>query len=63
MVRRQPSRIRWPRHCRNGLTLSCWLAGAALFDHDSFGVTGAWKLDRGDQFLGYDRWRYVNRDT
>ena len=54
MLRRQPSRIRWPRHCCNGLTLSCWPAGAALFDHDSFDVTGAWKLDRGDQFFGYE---------
>jgi len=43
--------------------VSCWPAGAALFDHDSFDVTGAWKLDRGDQFFGYDRWRYLNRDT
>ena len=38
-------------------------AGAALLDHDSFDVTGAWELDRGDQFFGYDGWWHLGHDT
>jgi len=37
--------------------------GAALIDHDSFEVTGAWELDRGDQYFGYDGWWHLNHDT
>ena len=37
--------------------------GAALLDHDSFDVTGAWELDRGDQYFGYDGWWHLNHDT
>jgi methanethiol oxidase len=37
--------------------------GAALLDHDSFDVIGAWELDRGDQFFGYDGWWHLGHDT
>jgi selenium-binding protein 1 len=38
-------------------------AGIALLDHDTFDVVGAWELDRGDQYLGYDVWWHLNHDT
>jgi selenium-binding protein 1 len=38
-------------------------AGIALLDHDSFDVIGAWELDRGDQYLGYDVWWHLDHDT
>jgi selenium-binding protein 1 len=37
--------------------------GVALLDHDSFDVVGAWELDRGDVFFGYDGWWHLNDDT
>lgn len=37
--------------------------GVALLDHDTFDVIGAWELDRGDQFFGYDGWWHLNHDT
>ena len=37
--------------------------GIALLDHDTFDVVGAWELDRGDQFFGYDGWWHLNHDT
>ena len=37
--------------------------GIALLDHDTFDVIGAWELDRGDQFFGYDGWWHLNHDT
>jgi len=37
--------------------------GIALLDHDTFDVVGAWELDRGDQFFGYDVWWHLNHDT
>ena len=37
--------------------------GVALLDHDTFDVVGAWELDRGDQFFGYDVWWHLNHDT
>src|SRR5512133_2626688 len=37
--------------------------GIALLDHDTFDVVGAWELDRGDQFFGYDGWWHLNYDT
>jgi len=37
--------------------------GVALLDHDTFEVVGAWELDRGDQFFGYDVWWHLNHDT
>jgi methanethiol oxidase len=38
-------------------------AGIALLDHDTFDVIGAWEMDRGDQFLGYDVWWHLGHDT
>jgi selenium-binding protein 1 len=38
-------------------------AGVALLDHDTFEVIGAWELDRGDQYLGYDVWWHLHHDT
>ena len=37
--------------------------GVALLDHDTFDVVGAWELDRGDQYFGYDGWWHLNHDT
>jgi selenium-binding protein 1 len=37
--------------------------GVALLDHDTFDVIGAWEVDRGEQFLGYDGWWHLNHDT
>ena len=37
--------------------------GVALLDHDTFEVVGAWELDRGEQFFGYDVWWHLNHDT
>lgn len=37
--------------------------GIALLDHDTFDVVGAWELDRGNQFFGYDGWWHLNYDT
>jgi methanethiol oxidase len=37
--------------------------GVALLDHDTFDVVGAWELDRGDQYFGYDVWWHLNYDT
>ncbi len=37
--------------------------GVALLDHDTFQVTGAWELDRGDQYFSYDGWWHLNYDT
>ena len=37
--------------------------GVALLDHDTFDVIGAWELDRGDQYFGYDVWWHLNYDT
>jgi methanethiol oxidase len=37
--------------------------GIALLDHDTFDVTGAWELDRGNQYFGYDGWWHLNHDT
>jgi methanethiol oxidase len=58
-------------HCGpDGLYVSC-LGGAdgregpggvALVDHDTFGVTGQWELDRGDQYLAYDLWWHLMQD-
>jgi selenium-binding protein 1 len=55
-------------HCGpSGLYMSC-LGGAngedgpggvALLDHDTFGVTGRWESDRGDQYLAYDLWWHL----
>src|SRR5919198_5307513 len=36
--------------------------GVALIDHDTFEVTGAWEMDRGDQRFGYDVWWHLNED-
>ena len=59
-------------HCGpNGIFLSC-LGGAdgnegpggiALLDHDTFDVLGPWESDRGPQFLAYDAWWHLNRNT
>jgi methanethiol oxidase len=38
-------------------------AGIALLDHDTFDVIGAWEMDRGDQFMGYDLWWHLGHDT
>jgi selenium-binding protein 1 len=37
--------------------------GVALLDHETFDVIGAWELDRGDQFFGYDGWWHLDHDT
>jgi selenium-binding protein 1 len=37
--------------------------GVALLDHDTFDVIGAWELDRGDQYFGYDVWWHLHHDT
>ena len=37
--------------------------GVALLDHDTFDVVGAWELDRGDQYFGYDGWWHLSHDT
>jgi selenium-binding protein 1 len=37
--------------------------GIAVLDHDTFEVIGAWELDRGDQYFGYDGWWHLNYDT
>ena len=37
--------------------------GVALLDHDSFDVVGAWELDRGEQYFGYDGWWHLSYDT
>jgi methanethiol oxidase len=37
--------------------------GVALLDHDTFDVVGAWELDRGDVYFGYDVWWHLNHDT
>jgi selenium-binding protein 1 len=37
--------------------------GIALLDHDTFEVVGAWELDRGEQYFGYDGWWHLDYDT
>jgi selenium-binding protein 1 len=37
--------------------------GIALLDHDTFDVVGAWELDRGEQYFGYDGWWHLDDDT
>jgi selenium-binding protein 1 len=37
--------------------------GVALLDHDTFDVIGAWEVDRGEQFFGYDGWWHLGHDT
>jgi selenium-binding protein 1 len=59
-------------HCGpDGIFLSC-LGGAngsdgpggiALLDHNSFEVLRAWETDRGPQFLAYDAWWHLQRNT
>jgi methanethiol oxidase len=59
-------------HCGpDGVFLSC-LGGAhgndgpgglALLDHETFDVIGSWERDRGPQFLAYDAWWHLNRNT
>lgn len=59
-------------HCGpDGVFLTC-LGGAdgaegpggiALLDHTTFDVLRAWETDRGPQFLAYDAWWHLNRDT
>ncbi len=44
-------------------TIHCGPGGIALLDHDTFDVVGAWELDRGDQYFGYDGWWHLNYDT
>jgi methanethiol oxidase len=34
-----------------------------MLDHFTFEPLGAWELDRGDQFLGYDFWRHYAREV
>jgi methanethiol oxidase len=58
-------------HCGpDGIFLTC-LGGAAsdgpggiaLLDHDTFEVTGRWETDRGPQYLAYDAWWHLGRNT
>ncbi|QGK70039.1 selenium-binding protein [Allosaccharopolyspora coralli] len=59
-------------HCGpDGIFLSC-LGGAngsegpggiALLDHDSFEVLRAWETERGPQYLAYDAWWHLQRNT
>jgi selenium-binding protein 1 len=37
--------------------------GVFLLDHFSFEPLGAWEIDRGDQFLGYDFWWHYAHDV
>jgi methanethiol oxidase len=37
--------------------------GIALLDHGSFDVLGAWEIDRGPQYFGYDFWWHLTRDV
>jgi methanethiol oxidase len=59
-------------HCGPGAIFMSALGGAdgsdgpggvALLDHDTFDVIGAWELDRGDVFFGYDVWWHLDYDT
>ena len=59
-------------HCGpDGIFLSC-LGGAngeegpggiALLDHNTFDVLRAWETDRGPQYLAYDAWWHLKRNT
>ena len=59
-------------HCGpDGVFLTC-LGGAngqdgpggiALLDHSTFEVIGPWESDRGSQYLAYDAWWHLNRNT
>jgi selenium-binding protein 1 len=59
-------------HCGpDGVFLTC-LGGAnghdgpggiALLDHSTFDVIGPWESDRGSQYLAYDAWWHLNRNT
>lgn len=37
--------------------------GIALLDHDTFDVLRAWETDRGPQYMAYDAWWHLNRNT
>jgi selenium-binding protein 1 len=37
--------------------------GVFIIDHESFEVKGAWESDRGDQYLAYDFWWHLTKDT
>ncbi len=59
-------------HCGpDGVFMTCLGAGEgdggpggiALLDHDTFDVLGAWERDRGPQYLAYDAWWHLQRDT
>lgn len=59
-------------HCGpEGVFLSCLGAansaegpgGIALLDHNTFDVLGAWETDRGPQYLAYDAWWHLQRNT
>jgi selenium-binding protein 1 len=49
--------------CLGGANGSDGPGGVALLDHDSFGVIGAWETDRGPQYLAYDAWWHLGRNT
>ncbi len=59
-------------HCGpDGVFLTC-LGGAnghdgpggiALLDHTTFDVIGPWESNRGSQYLAYDAWWHLNRNT
>jgi selenium-binding protein 1 len=59
-------------HCGpDGVFMTCLGAGEgqggpggiALLDHDTFDVLGAWERDRGPQYLAYDAWWHLQRNT
>ncbi|GAB2752488.1 selenium-binding protein SBP56-related protein [Salinifilum aidingensis] len=59
-------------HCGpEGILLSCLGAadgsegpgGIAVLDHDTFDVLRSWETDRGPQYLAYDAWWHLNRNT
>ena len=37
--------------------------GILILDHDSFEILGRWEVDRGPQYLAYDFWWHLGRDT
>jgi selenium-binding protein 1 len=37
--------------------------GILILDHDSFDIQGRWEVDRGPQYLAYDFWWHLGRDT
>jgi selenium-binding protein 1 len=59
-------------HCGpDGVFMTCLGAGQgeggpggiALLDHDTFDVLEAWERDRGPQYLAYDAWWHLQRNT